>query len=238
MLPSKIVIDGKLTVPLFHGTSTLFTHSIRETGLGGRRLLDDIGLGKTALELLRYEKQLEKVTNWDFEKPLLMRVADSSQNPVGSFLRYGATYMTPSRQTAARYALLNDCGSEALASTLKILNAVVAQLPALPAQEPFSTVLNFASQPKSPVFIEAHDVQVDWLRSERGEPCGHVLEMLQNISDDHDDDLFDTFTQQTNFELIHPVPPSQLHFHRIVEPRSGHDSMENLQLTPLDLSAT
>jgi hypothetical protein len=233
MLPSKIVINGKLTVPLFHGTSTLFTNSIRETGLGGQRQLDDIGLAKAVLELLRYEAQLEKVPNWDLEKPLLLKVADTSQNPVGSFLRYCGTYMTPSRQTAARYALLNDCGSEALASTLKILNAVLAQLPALASQEPFSTVLNFAGQPKSPVVIEAHDVQADWLLSERGEPCGQVLEVLQNMLDDHDDDLFDTFVQQMNFELIHPVPPSQLRFHRIVGPQSGHDSMENLQLVPL-----
>jgi hypothetical protein len=233
MSPSKIVIDGKLTVPLFHGTSTLFTDSIRETGLGGRRLLDDIGLGKTARALLSYEEQLKNVTNWDFEKPLLLRVADSSQNPVGSFLRYGGTYMTPSRQTAARYALLNNCGSEALASTLKILNAVLAQLPALASQEPFSTVLDFAGQPKSPVVVEAHDVQADWLLSERGESPGQVLELLQSILDDHDDDLFDLFTQQMNFELVHPIPPSQLRFHRIVGPQSGHDSMENLQLVPL-----
>lgn len=233
MSPSKIVIHGKLTVPLFHGTSTLFTESIRETGLGGRRLLDDIGLGKTARALLSYEQQLENVTNWAFEKPLLLRVADSSQNPVGSFLRYGGTYMTPSRQTAARYALLNDCGSEALASTLKILNAVLAQLPALASQEPFSKVLGFAGQLKCPVVIEARDVQADWLRSERGEPCEEVLEALQNILDDDDDDMFDIFTQQMNFELVHPVPPSQLRFHRIVGPQSGHDSMENLQLVPL-----
>jgi hypothetical protein len=233
MKPSKIVINGKLTVPLFHGTSTLFTKSIRETGLDGRRLLDDIGLGKTVLALLSYEEQLEKVPNWDFEKPLLLRVADASQNPVGSFLRYCCTYMTPSRQTAARYALLNDCGSEALACTLKILNAVLGQLPALASQEPFSTVLDFAGQPKSPIVVEAHDVQANWLRSERGEPCGQVLEALQNTLDDDDHDLFDIFTQQMNFELVHPVPPSQLRFHRIVGPQSGHDSMENLQLVPL-----
>jgi hypothetical protein len=94
-------------------------------------LLDDIGLAKAVLELLRYDEQLEKVPNWDLEKPLLLKVADTSQNPVGSFFRYCGTYMTPSRQTAAWYALFNDCGSEALACTLKILNAVLAQLPTL-----------------------------------------------------------------------------------------------------------
>jgi hypothetical protein len=237
MSPSKIVIDGKLTVPLFHGTSTLFTTSIRETGLGGRRLLDDIGLGKTARALLGYEEQLENVTNWEFEKPLLLRIADASQNPVGSFLRYSCTYMTPSRQTAARYALLNNCGSEVLASTLKILKALLAQLPDLASQEPFSTVLDFAGQPKSPVVVEANDVEVDCLLTERGQSCEQVLEALQDALDDldrdHDYDLFDTWVQQMNFELARPVPPSQLRFHRIVVPQSGHDSMENLQLVPL-----
>jgi hypothetical protein len=64
-----------------------------------RGLQECIGLGKTILALLSYEEQL--VPNWDFEKPLLLRVADASQNPVGSYLRYCGTYMTPSRQTAA-----------------------------------------------------------------------------------------------------------------------------------------
>lgn len=51
------------------------------------------------------------------------------------------------------------------------------------------TTLDFAGQPKSPVVIEVHDVQADWLLSERGEPCEQVLEALQNIFDDHDHDL-------------------------------------------------
>jgi len=36
--------------------------------------------------------------------------------------------------------------------------------------------------------------------------------------------------QQANFELLRPIPASQLHFYKIVSPQSGHDSLEDLRL--------
>src|SRR5260370_10457250 len=39
-----LVSNGKLTVPLFHGTSTLFYQSILETGLGARSIVEDLKL--------------------------------------------------------------------------------------------------------------------------------------------------------------------------------------------------
>ena len=232
MMPTKAVVDGKLSEPLFHGTSTLFYESIRETGLGGRRMLDFIRLPDAIRELLKhYEQQLEKIPNWDFERTLLVRIAEPEQNLVGSFLRYCGTYLTPSKQTAARYALLNEYGSEALTCTLKILNSVIAELPELGLREPFSNVLAFAGQPKCPIVIEACNVPENILLSERAGPCAPVLQILENALSEPD--IFDLLVQQDNFELLQPIPASQLRFYKIISPRSGHDSMENLKLAPL-----
>jgi hypothetical protein len=124
----NLVVGGKLTVPLFHGTSTLFQSSILETGLGGRNVIEDLGLRAIVHELLTYDEDLATIPNWTFERQFLLKVAEdpSCQNPVGHTgfnFRYGGTYVTPSKQTAARYALSSDCGSEALAC-LKALDAV------------------------------------------------------------------------------------------------------------------
>jgi hypothetical protein len=70
---AKIVVDGQVNVPLFHGTSTLFYQWIRRTGLGGRKLLDEIGLRTAIRELLQYEEQPQNVPNWDLEKSLLLK---------------------------------------------------------------------------------------------------------------------------------------------------------------------
>lgn len=100
-MPRTLVVDGKLTVPLFHGTSTLFYDSILDTGLGGRKIVEDLGLRAAAQEILKYEEQLNALPNWPFEKRFLLKLAEdpTSQNPalhaVFNF-RYGGTYVTPS----------------------------------------------------------------------------------------------------------------------------------------------
>jgi hypothetical protein len=235
MMPPKLVVDGKLTVPLFHGTSSLFYDSILETGLGGRNIVGDLGLRAIAQKLLRYEEQLATVPTWPFEKRLLLQIAEdpSSQTPGGrggfSF-RYGNTCVTPSKQTAARYALLNR-GSEALAGTLKVLEPLLDQLPSLVADEQFSKILAFSSRPRIPTFIEANDVPEMFLQAEHGGPRGPVLEFIESALSDPE--TYDTMVQQANFELIRPVPASELQFYKILSPQSGHDSLEDLRLESL-----
>ena len=52
----KVVSNGKLTVPLYHGTSTLFHQSILQTGLGGRSIVED-------LKLRSINRTLEEICN-------------------------------------------------------------------------------------------------------------------------------------------------------------------------------
>lgn len=229
----KLVVDGKLTVPLFHGTSTLFYDSILATGLGGRNIFQELGLQAIANELLKYEEQLATMPTWLSEKYFLLKMA-GEQKPRGHSgfnFRYGGAYVSPSRQAAATYALLNKCGSEALAGTLKVIEELMLRFPGLATLEQFSRVLAFANRPRMPILIEAHDVPEAFLRAEQGGPCGPVLDYIEdNLSDP---EIYETMVGQSNFELLSPIPSYQLRFYKIVSPETAYGSLEDLRLEPL-----
>jgi hypothetical protein len=116
---------------------------------------------------------------------------------------------------------------------LGVLDALLLQMPELAAQEPFSKVLAFAKRPRTPMLIEAHNVPVAFLRAEQGGPCGRVLESIQSALNDPAVP-YDLMVQQENFELLCPIPASQLHFYKIVSPRPGdYDFLEDVQLDSL-----
>jgi len=237
MRPPRSVLDGKLTVPLFHGTSSLFYESILETGLGGRNMVEELGLRKIAPRLLELgEERLQTDPDWPLDRHFLTKIAPdpSTQTPGGNFgfnFRYGGTYVTPSRQTAATYALLNKCGSEALACTQKILDKLLPQVPSLATQEPISRIVALAKTPRQPILVEACDVPVALLRAEQGGSCSPCLEFIEHVL--ADPDIYDMVVQQANFELLAPIPASQLRFYKIVSPQSGYDSLEDLRLDSL-----
>lgn len=239
MTTPKLVIDGHLTVPLFHGTSTLFQNSIVEKGLGGRSLARELRLDAVIAEMLKHEAQLRSIPDcdWEFEKELLLRVARgvSLQNPSGHTgfnFRYGGVYLTPSKQTASRYALLNEYGSEALTGTLKILNLLLVSAPELAANQMFSDLLRLKQKSRTPIVVEAPRVPVAALQSEQGGSCEHPLEFIESLLDE-DPAVFDVIVQQCNFELLSPIPSSQLRFYRIITPKTGHESMEGLELAAI-----
>lgn len=237
MKPSRLVVDGKLTVPLFHGTSTVFHESILESGLGGRSVVEELGVRAAAQALLGHEDALTKFPEWPMEKYFLLKMAQDppSQIPAnatyGFNFRYGGAYLTPSRQSAINYALYNKEGSEAIRGILKVLDVLVKRLPQVASQAVFSNILRFARLPREPMLIEAHEVDVLSLRAEQGGDNAPVLADIEAALEDPD--IYEVMTSQSNFELIRPIPASQLHFYRIAGPHSGHESLEALQLEPL-----
>jgi hypothetical protein len=80
----SLVADGRLTVPLFHGTSTLFYESIVDAGLGGRSLVEDLGLRDLARSLVEFcETDLQPDAEWAADKDAAIKIAanPSIQNP-------------------------------------------------------------------------------------------------------------------------------------------------------------
>jgi len=64
-----IVRDGKFTIPLFHGTSTVFLDSIREHGLGGINPIDKMGVMQSLDLLLKQaDERYAHCADWVFER--------------------------------------------------------------------------------------------------------------------------------------------------------------------------
>jgi hypothetical protein len=217
-----LVADGRLTVPLFHGTSTLFYESIVETGLGGRDIVKDLDLRAIVRSLLKIcETELDPDPNWLLDKSAVLKIAEEpSGQPfldgdLGYFnFRYGGTYVSASRQTAVTYARLYNCGSEALSYTLRLLDRLSQQRPALAAREEFTGINLLAQKQRAPLLIEARDVEVSSLRAEQGGSCEAVLKHIESVLNEPDI-YYDLIVQQANFELLRAIPIANLQFYKI-----------------------
>jgi hypothetical protein len=214
-----LVVSGRLTVPVFHGTSTLFYDSILEAGLGGRNIVEDLGLRAVAWSLLELcENELQPDPKWPLDKHGLTKIAeDPSVHQLGEDhgfnFRYGGTYVSASRRTAVTYALLSNCGSEALSHVLKLFARLSQARPDLAAREEFSPLNALVQKQMEPLLVEARDVEVAALRAEQGGSCAAILERIDIALSDLD--MYDDVVQQDNFELLQVVPTANLQFYKI-----------------------
>jgi hypothetical protein len=225
--------NGRLTVPLYHGTSSLFYDSIVETGLGGRNVVQDLGVRDAARLLVELSKNWRCEDDWlldiDCCEHIAKEPSDEGFASVAGFnFRYGGTYLSPSRDTAIRYALLNSYGSEALTCTLSLYRRLSHASPDLPALSAFSSLTALELALKKPILVEAVDVALSQLRAEQG--GGHQRALAQIEWALEDPDLYDAIVAQANFELIQALPPKQLRFYEI---RKREGTGELPELTPI-----
>jgi hypothetical protein len=237
------VKDGRLTVPLFHGTSSLFYDSIFSTGLGGRDVVEDMGIRRAAQLLLDLSDEHRHNEEWLRDINACKRIAaDPSKDQLSErhFLfsfRYGGTYLSASSETAARYALLYSAGGEALTYTLKLYQRVLAVMPALATHDQFASLVSFVAKPASPLLVEASGVELSSLRAEQGGGIKEVLHHMEFCFEDPD--LYDFAVDQDNFELIHPIPPNHLRFLEVTKVREfdGEGGFRDvIKLTPFKQS--
>jgi hypothetical protein len=98
--------------PLYHGTATLWKQSILEHGLGGRDVVKEMHAlefcrqGVEHLQSAPADYQLDPARQFLIEKMCTQEVTRAGFN----FRHGGRVYLTPSRDTARRYA--QDFGSE------------------------------------------------------------------------------------------------------------------------------
>ena len=156
MTKRSIVEDGRLTVPLFHGTSSLFYDSILSTGLGGRNVVEDLGIRKAARLLLDLCAEYRQEPDWLLDIDACDRIAadpakDRLSDGFAFSFRYGGTYVSASRDTAATYALLYKGGGEALTHTLKLHRLLSTVRPDMAGREELSPLIAFAARPGKPV---------------------------------------------------------------------------------------
>lgn len=213
----KLVANGRLTIPLYHGTSSIFIPSIATTGLGGRNLIEELGIREAARALVEVCDRLGGRDEWLLDHEGCKNIAaDPSTQTRGPRLfsfRYGGVYLTPSRTTAATYATLYPFGSEAISIVKRLFDRVCACERSVEDLDVFSGLHSVTATPGFPIVVEASSVPVGDLSAEHG---GDPQEYLSRIGDALDDaDLFDVMTAQANFELARPLEPNLLRLYRV-----------------------
>ena len=202
--------DARIPVPLYHGTSKLFLPSIRSGGLGA----------KDPNTAFRTREMLDELTsarewNWDEDPDLLAAryIIEQRVTGGGFNFRHGSTYLSPSKTTAVRYALSNRVGSELLSTTFCMFDKLKAYdlHRANGIIERYPELLKLYEIPHQPLLVEALDIPIRNLRTERGEDPAHALRMLRENADGPHKLIW----EQLNFELTVPHSAVNLKYYRI-----------------------
>jgi hypothetical protein len=206
--------ENQLTVGLFHGTSTLFLDSIIQHGLGGLNPVVEwklLELSKEIYELSEQhlkETKLYEVSSISFKKMVY-------QSNGGAFnFQHGDSYLSPSKQTAAFYAINNKYGSELLSYTINFLKELLNKdIPYVKTDlfRKFPKIFGLIEAKPSPLLIQVENVTASSLLNEHGEDPKHNLEQMQEMMNESKE-LYEVIMQQTNFRLTKPVETSNLKF--------------------------
>jgi hypothetical protein len=213
-----LIVDGKLTIPLYHGTSDLFYESIRQFGLGGRNLIAEFQV----IDLLRdlftiCRTSLPNEEQWLVKMQVAEWIAQQCVSRGGLNFRHGSTYLTPSSYTAANYATSSEYGSEALEQFMLLWNRL--QENGIELQQQISDgarpIINFALKPKMPILIKVDGIPARALAAENGHNTASVFQWLESIM--NDPISFPVLCQQANFEVREPFRIGGADVFRIVE---------------------
>lgn len=225
---NELIRNGRLAIPLYHGTSSLFYESILAHGLGGKNLISDLGIRDAARHLIELSPEMNHVPQWPLEMFFCKKLAvDSLPHDFGLNFRYGGVYLTPSPRSAVNYS--SAFGSEALESILRALKLVDETRPELGSSSTFCKIRAISERPGSPLLVEVRDVEVSLLRSEQGGASDNVLRSINEALEDPE--LFDIMAQQSNLEHLQPIPPNQLRFFHV------HKSDESSPIAAFHLAA-
>jgi hypothetical protein len=210
------IINSKcqLTINLFHGTSTLFLDSIIQNGLGGLNPVVEWRLLELCKEVYQLSEQHLKETLL-FQRSSYSFKKMAEQSNSGSFnFQHGNTYLSPSKQTASRYAINKRYGSELLTYTIDFLNELLKleiQYVKSDLFRKYPKIFGLIEANPSPLLIQVKNVIVSSLVSEHGQDPTKNLERVDELINESSD-FFDVALQQTNFRLIAPVTSDKLRF--------------------------
>lgn len=213
----KKIIDTKnqLTVDLFHGTSTLFLNSIIQYGLGGINPISKWKVLELSKEVYNLSEQHLKETNlFKLSSIPFKKMVEQSSSGTFNF-QHGETYLSPSKTTAARYAINKEYGSELLTYTIDFLKELLnndIQYVKNDLCISYSKIFGLINARPSPIIIQAKNVKATSLLNEHGnDPKPNFDEMKNEIMTGGNEN-FDLTMQQTNFRLIAPIETCNLKF--------------------------
>ena len=201
-----------LPYPLFHGTSSLFLSGIADTGLGGKNILAEWRVYEFSQALLPYvDAHLATDEGW-MVKAQSFRFMVHQRTGAMNF-QHGDTYLSPSKQTAIRYAVNKKFGSELLTYCLDLLQELLSRKVPSVADSlymQFPKLFGLLDISSVPILIEAQRVPVNYLLDEKGgDPAKNIGRINRFIKDCPENTS--AVLQQTNFRLKNLIPVGQLH---------------------------
>lgn len=206
-------MPGVLSLPLYHGTSTLFLASIIEHGLGGENPVAKwrvLNLAQRLHPLVK--KHLAQEDDWMVGAQNFGWMCEQRS---GNFnFQHGHAYLSPSILTGVRYAVGNRYGSELLSHTLEFLGELVRR-EIVDARgelsDQFSELFQLLRGAFAPLLIEVRSVSTEALLDEHGNPPQRALAKMDELlaGDPH---MAHIMLQQTNFRFARAAPLSDLTF--------------------------
>lgn len=213
-----------LSVPLYHGTSTLFLSGILEHGLGGDSPIARWRVLEFAQGLWPLvETHLAEEEDWMLQAQSFGWMCEQRSSHFN--FQHGHAYLSPAEQTAVRYAVDKRYGSELLSYTLEFLGElvrrkIIARASDLTAE--YSELFNLLGYSFAPILIEVANVALQNLLDEGGNSPRRNLEQMTQTLATCDADLAQCVLQQTNFRLVKPAPLADLSFWLLDLGRGGH----------------
>lgn len=221
-MSQEIVKDGILCIPLYHGTATLFSDSIKQHGLGAVNPIKDhsvLSFMKEVFELC--DRCFTNEPDWEASKFAPTWIIDQKNFFASANFQHGETYLTPSRSSAVGYALTNRFGSECLTETYRLFMLLKERKPLVLAENKLDEhpLVKLFSYRSEPVLVTVESVPLTYLASENGGPVelviNNLIEMLavfraRESVGPRDILRSSGITLNYNFRLIKPLPPGTL----------------------------
>lgn len=198
-----IIENEKFSIPLYHGTTSIFIDSIKDHGLGSIDPLEKIGaksLMKDVFELA--EKQRWSDEAWLKHRTLLAPLVTQERNEKFNF-QHGGAYLTYSQDLAKKYAIDNPFGCEYL-QYLRVFIQLLLQRDVNEVTGYFQhPVFEYWQKPTDTYIITIDKIKLSDIEPELNVDLGRQIEEIESKVNQGQYDA-------QSFKLINPIPPENL----------------------------
>lgn len=198
-----------VSFPLYHATSTLFTDSIKEFGLGGFNIIKEFKVIELLKELEDLaDSRLGNHDDWRYiPKTEVSYITKQAILPGGNW-QHGEVYLTPSLFTARNYSK-NKYGSEAISITFKLIELLSTHNVFIDKvlTSRYSDLLKLKEMICEPVIYRLKNLPTYYMRcGEREEDLDSIIAMIMERMQKDGKSDYEGFVQQFNFRLARPIP--------------------------------